>query len=347
FPGFQQRLTDGDVIIVAEGYLLEFERRGLLKAGAFVPEVVLEKPNLVRELHEEFVRAGSDVVLAVTYYGHREKLRVIGREQDLEALNINALKIAREVANNTNTLMAGNISNSTIYERNNQDSIQQTEAMFKEQIEWAVQENADFIVAETFGELGEAMLALQCIQKYGNGLPSVVTMSSKASDLTFDGVSFGDACKQLEDAGANVVGLNCGRGPATMMPLLREIRQVCKGPIAAVPVPYRTTDKEPNFQALTDPDTGKQDYPLDLPAHACSRSQIRQWAEEVKQLGVQYVGLCCGNASHYLREVAEVYGRKPVASKYAPDMTQHYIFGNRANNKTYYTEDLKMSITSK
>ncbi|XP_050413205.1 betaine--homocysteine S-methyltransferase 1 [Patella vulgata] len=345
--GFQQRLTDGDVIIVAEGYLFEFERRGLLKAGAFVPEVVLEKPNLVRELHEEFVRSGSDVVLAFTYYGHREKLRVIGREQDLEALNINALKIAREVANNTNTLMAGNISNSTIYERNNQDSIQQTEAMFKEQIEWAVQEKADFIVAETFNELGEAMLALQCIQKYGNGLPSVVTMSPKASDRTFDGVSFGDACKQLEDAGANVVGLNCGRGPATMMPLLREIRQVCKGPIAAVPVPYRTTDKEPNFQALTDPDTGKQDFPLDLPAHTCSRSQIRHWAEEVKQLGVQYVGLCCGNASHYLREVAEVYGRKPVASKYAPDMTQHYTFGNRANNKTYYTEGLKMSITSK
>ena len=59
-------LGDGDRVIVAEGYLFEFERRGYLKAGAFVPEVVIEHPNLVRNLYEEFVHAGSDVVEAFT-----------------------------------------------------------------------------------------------------------------------------------------------------------------------------------------------------------------------------------------------------------------------------------------
>ncbi|KAK6175446.1 hypothetical protein SNE40_013909 [Patella caerulea] len=339
--GLLARLKDGENIIVAEGYVFEFERRGLLKAGAFVPEVVLEDPEWVRQLHEEFVRAGSDVVLAFTYYGHREKLKVIGREQDIETLNINALKIARDVANKTNTLMAGNICNSTVYKRDNQASIEQAEAMFKEQIEWAVKEKADFIVAETFSELGEAMLALQCIQKYGNGVPAVVTLIPHSQNTTFDGLTYGQACRKLEDAGAAVVGVNCGRGPITTLPLLKEIRQACKGPIAALPVPYRTTTEQPTFQSLTDPVTGVQAFPVDLPAYACSRSQIRQWAEEVKQLGVQYVGLCCGNASHYLREVAEVYGRKPVASKYAPDMTQHFIFGNRVDSDTYYTKDVK------
>ena len=72
-PGLLQRLAKGPVIC-AEGYLFELERRGYLQAGAYVPEVVLDHPELVEQLHREFVYAGSDVVEAFTYYGHREKL---------------------------------------------------------------------------------------------------------------------------------------------------------------------------------------------------------------------------------------------------------------------------------
>ncbi|TMH56875.1 MAG: homocysteine S-methyltransferase family protein, partial [Betaproteobacteria bacterium] len=78
-----QRLDQGPVVC-AEGYVFELERRGYLQAGAFVPEVVLEHPDVVAQLHRDFVHAGSDVVEALTYYAHREKLRVIGREGDLE-----------------------------------------------------------------------------------------------------------------------------------------------------------------------------------------------------------------------------------------------------------------------
>jgi hypothetical protein len=105
-----------DAVICAEGYLFEFERRGYLQAGAFVPEVVLEHPEVVAELHREFVHAGSDVVEAFTYYGHREKLRLIGREDDLEPLNRAALEIAKEVADETGALLAGNISNTNLFE---------------------------------------------------------------------------------------------------------------------------------------------------------------------------------------------------------------------------------------
>ena len=83
-PGLLERLDAGPVIC-AEGYLFELERRGYLQAGAFVPEVVLEHPEVVAQLHRDFVHAGSDVVEAFTYYAHREKLRVIGREHLLEA----------------------------------------------------------------------------------------------------------------------------------------------------------------------------------------------------------------------------------------------------------------------
>ena len=72
--GLLERLAKGPVIC-AEGYLFEFERRGYLQAGAFVPEVVLEHPDLVEGLHRDFVHAGSDVVEAFTYYAHRAKMQ--------------------------------------------------------------------------------------------------------------------------------------------------------------------------------------------------------------------------------------------------------------------------------
>src|SRR6201994_5209553 len=93
-PTLLQRLDAGPVIC-AEGYVFELERRGYLQAGAFVPEVVLEHPEMVAGLHREFVHAGSDVVEAFTYYAHREKLAVIGREGDLERMNRQALRIAK------------------------------------------------------------------------------------------------------------------------------------------------------------------------------------------------------------------------------------------------------------
>src|SRR5919109_4573273 len=88
--GLLERLAEGPVIC-AEGYLFELERRGYVQAGPYVPEVVLDHPEVVRQLHRDFVHAGSDVVEAFTYYGHREKLKVIGKEEILEEINRQAL----------------------------------------------------------------------------------------------------------------------------------------------------------------------------------------------------------------------------------------------------------------
>src|ERR1700704_3470030 len=131
--GLLERLADGPVIC-AEGYLFEFERRGYLQAGAFVPEVVLEHPELVEMLHRDFVHAGSDVVEAFTYYAHREKMKIIGREKDLERMNHKALKIARKVAEETGTLFAGDICNTNIYDPHDKASADKASAMFEEQV---------------------------------------------------------------------------------------------------------------------------------------------------------------------------------------------------------------------
>src|SRR5436309_14496353 len=104
--GLLDRLAIGPVIC-AEGYLFEFERRGYLQAGAYVPEIVLERPDLVEALHREFVHAGSDVVEAFTYYAHRATLRSIGRERHLQRMNRAALRIAKKVARDNGALLAG------------------------------------------------------------------------------------------------------------------------------------------------------------------------------------------------------------------------------------------------
>jgi hypothetical protein len=108
--GLLERLAAGPVIC-AEGYVFELERRGYLQAGPYVPEAVIENPDVVRRLHEDFVHAGSDVVEAFTYYAHRQKLKVIGRENILEDMNRKALRIARDVADRHGCLMAGDICN--------------------------------------------------------------------------------------------------------------------------------------------------------------------------------------------------------------------------------------------
>ena len=147
--GLLERLAEGPVIC-AEGYLFEFERRGYLQAGAYVPEIVLERPDLVESLHREFVHAGSDVVEAFTYYAHRAKLRMIGREGDLAKINRTALRIARKVARSTGTLLAGDICNTSIYDPQDAKAQKQARRIFDEQIEWAVEAGVDFIVAETY-----------------------------------------------------------------------------------------------------------------------------------------------------------------------------------------------------
>ena len=164
--GLLERLEAGPVIC-AEGYLFELERRGYLQAGPYVPEVVLEHPDAVRQLHREFVHAGSDVVEAFTYYGHREKLKVIGKEEILEPLNRQALAIAKEVADESGCLLAGNISNTNIYEPDDAESHRLVRRAFAEQVGWAADAGVDFIIGETIGWLGEALIALEEALKSG------------------------------------------------------------------------------------------------------------------------------------------------------------------------------------
>ena len=320
-----ERLDEGPVIC-AEGYVFEMERRGYVQAGPYVPEVVLDYPDAVLELHREFMNAGSDVIEAFTYYAHREKLKLVGREGDLENMNRTALKLAKQVAAEGDALVAGNICNTNVYLPGDKSSAKEARAMFEEQVGWAMDAGVDFIIGETFSFAAEALIALKVIREAG--AISVITLA--VHQALRDDYTVPEACRHLKDAGADVVGLNCIRGPWTMLPLLEELSGRVEGPLAALPVPYRTTSEEVNFQALTDPGCDcipDIPFPTALDSLACNRYEIAEFARKALALGVNYQGVCCGAGPHHIRAMAEALGKSPPASRYSPDMSKHYAFG--------------------
>lgn len=332
-----QRLNEG-AVLCAEGYLFELERRGYLQAGAYVPEVVLEHPEVVAQLHREFLRAGSDVLEAFTYYAHREKLRLIGKEDKLEPLQRNALALAKSVAAEAKgepPLVAGNICNTNIYKQGDEAAEVEVRNMFDEQVGWAADENVDFVIAETIRFHGEAQLALQSIKQVG--LPAVVMLVVDADEITRDQVPIEEACRQLEQAGADVVGLNCSRGPRTMLPLLTRIRKSVACHVAGLPVPYRTTAEHPTFQSLDDQDCDcipdQRPFPTALDPFTCNRYEMAQFAHQAFEQDIRFLGVCCGAGPHHIRSIAEVLGRQPEASRYSPDMSKHWAFGSNAELK--------------
>ena len=317
-----ERIQAGTVL-GAEGYVFELERRGYIKAGPFVPEVVLDFPDAVRELHREFLRAGSDVMVALTYYAHREKLRDVGREDDLEAMNRQAVRIAREVALEGDALVAGNVCNTWAYDPDDPATKATVRAMYAEQLGWAAEEGIDFVISETNDYLGEALIALEVTQALG--LPAMMTLAPTQPDRTRDGYEYAEACRILSEAGAQIVGLNCDRGPATMLPLIAGIREAVDCAVAIQPVPYRTDAAAPTMETLRSAE-GQRAFPVALEPFGCTRFEMASFALAARELGVDYVGICCGAGPHHVRAMAEALGREVPAGKYSPSMELHPMF---------------------
>ena len=325
------RLNEGP-IICAEGYLFAMERRGYLSAGAFVPEVVLEHPEVVSQLHKEFIRAGSDVVQAFTYYGHREKLRIIGKEDLLEPLQKNALKIANDAKDSFKDLdlmVCGDVANTNIFDPNDKNSFIECQKMYEEQVKWAKEAGVDFIVAETISWVEEMKIALKAIKD--EGLIAVANYAIPRGEKTRDGYSVVDACKIIEDLGADVVGLNCYRGPDMTMKHLKDIRKNVTCHVAGLPVPYRTTEKDPTFLNIKDNQCdcipGDNAFPIALDNLYCNRFEMAEFAKDCVQQNINFIGICCGAEPHHVREMALAIGKKPISSKYSPDMTKHFHHG--------------------
>ncbi len=305
-------LLKESVVLGDGGYLIELERRGYVDSGSgrekvgtgkgsgqFTPEVAIEHPDALRELHREFLNAGSQVLQALTFFGTREKLNRAGYGAQTESINVSAVKLAKEIAGNR-ALVAGSVSRTQLTEREGMGSLDKSRDHLAEQIRLLKDAGVDFLVLETFFHLAEMKVALQCAA--ASGLPAVATMSFRPliTQCT-DGHTPAECARVMADLGAVAVGANCEQEPGRMLPLLREMRSAVSVPIAAQPAAFRTTDACHCF-------TRQPAFPDDLETIQVSRREFEDFGKMARADGIGFAGGCCGCNPAYIRALARGLG---------------------------------------
>lgn len=298
-------LMKSGVVLGDGGYLIELERRGYVDSGSgreqvgtgrgsgqFTPEVAIEQPDALRELHREFLRAGAQVLQALTFFGTREKLNRAGYGSQTESINAAAVKLAKEVAGDQ-ALVAGSVSRTQLVEREGMDSLGKARDHIAEQIRLLKDAGVDFLILETFFHLAEMKVALECAE--AAGLPAVATMSFRPLiTKCTDGFTPAECAKAMADLGAVAVGANCEQEPRTMLPLLREMRSATSVPLAAQPAAFHTNNECQSFTRLPA-------FPDDLETIQISRREFTEFGRIAKQEGLRFAGGCCGCNPAYIR----------------------------------------------
>lgn len=297
--GILQRLQEG-VVLGDGGYLLELEKRGYVQAGPFTPEVSLTHPEALAQLHREFIKAGTDVIQTLTFYASEDKLGTVGLQGKAEEINRAAARVAREAARETDVLVAGNLSLTWAYDPKDPKSEDHLRELFDRQIEIQIEGGVDFIIGETFTWMREAILCVERIKK--TGLPAMVTMSYEINPVSYEGYTPGECAKRLVDAGADIVGINCLRNPKHTLPLVQQMREAVPVPVACQPAAYRTPDEQPDFTSLPE-------FPFELDPLQLTRKEMADYAMKASEMGINYIGSCCGSVAIHVREMARALGK--------------------------------------
>jgi betaine-homocysteine S-methyltransferase len=318
--GILDRLASG-VVLGDGGYLLELEHRGYVQAGPFTPEVVVEHPDAIRQLHLEFRRAGAEVLQALTFYADDEKLLPRWGSGMTDEVNRAAVRLARDVAGE-DALVGGTLTQTSSYELGEPASDVRAAASFEHQLQAQCEEGIDFVIAETFRYLAEARVALASIAQ--QGLPAMITLNVGPNG-TADGVAAGECARTLAGEGAAIVGVNCNWDPEVSLRVATTMRAAVPPGVyvACQPIGYRTTNPSMPFTAL-------EEFPLTLEALQLGRYDLARFASKAASAGIGYIGGCCGVSAYHLRAMAEALGRCPPASDKSPDLSRHVIPDVRA-----------------
>src|SRR5262245_8015566 len=301
-------LINQGTVIGDGGYLIELERRGYVDSGSgseqvgtgrgsgqFTPEVAIENPDALRELHREFLNAGSQVLQALTFFGTREKLGRAGYGAQVEELNFAAVRLAKEVAGDK-AIVAGSVSRTQLVEREGMDAINKSRDHIAEQIRLLKHAGVDFLILETFFHLAEMKVALMAAAE--SRLTVVATMRFRPLVTKCShGHTPAECAGVMADLGAIAVGANCEQDPQRMLELLRQMRNAVDVPIAAQPAAFRSTNECHSFTRLPQ-------FPDELETIQISRSAFARFGAVAREEGIRYVGGCCGCNPAYIRALA-------------------------------------------
>jgi len=322
-------MKSGKPIIGDGGFVFELEKRGFVKAGPWTPEATCEFPDAVRQLHLEMARAGADVMQTFTFYASEDKLKNRGNEAAAKfgAANINraACDLAKGVAQEFGGLAAGGICQTPIYLTTQDEG--QVKAMLGAQCEVFADNDVDFMIAEYFEHAQEAKWAVEVVREMMPDKACAVNMCiGPGGDM--HGMSTKECAKQLAGSGAQIIGVNCHFGlnetleACYQMKLgLEEIGLDCTKDVflMAQPVIFHTPDA--GVQGFID----LPEFPFALEPRIATRWEVQNWARASYDMGVRYIGGCCGFQAYHIRAIAEELAKERGVT--APGSDKHEPWG--------------------
>jgi methionine synthase I (cobalamin-dependent)/5,10-methylenetetrahydrofolate reductase len=250
----------------------------------------ISQADLVRSIHQEYLRAGADIVETNTFGANRIKLRAFGLSDSVQPINLAGARLARSVAADQ-AYVAGAIGPLGVrVEPWGKTGVDEAEAYFEEQAEALVEGGVDLFMLETFRDLNEIGAAITAIRKLCD-LPIVAQMTTEDDGNSLDGTPPERFAPVLLERGAHIVGVNCSVGPAPMLETIERLAAVTTAKLSAQPNAGKPRDIE-----------GRNIY-LSSPEYMAS------YARRFIASGVRIVGGCCGTTPEHIRQISAAVRR--------------------------------------
>jgi methionine synthase / methylenetetrahydrofolate reductase(NADPH) len=281
-----RELLDGNGIHVIDGAMGTM----LYAKGVYInrcyDELNLSNPDLVREIHGEYIRAGAEIIETNTFGATAHNLTQYGLEGNLREINIAAARIANEAAGDK-AYVAGAIGPLGLrIEPYGPTSYDEAKDMFKVQAEALLEGGVDLFIVETFSDISQIRQAIRAVRELSD-LPIIAQMTIMTDGNTTFGTTPEVFTARLDEWGADVIGLNCGVGPAIILTALEKMRAVTKKKLAAQPNAGLPRDVQ-----------GRQFY-------MCSPEYMSKFAKRFIQAGARFIGGCCGTTPAHIKLISD------------------------------------------
>jgi homocysteine S-methyltransferase len=249
-------------------------------------ELNLVAADLVREVHSEYVRAGAEIIETNTFGANVNKLQPYGLEGSVREINIKAAQIAREAAGNS-VFVAGAVGPLGLrIEPYGPTSFDEAKEMFTAQASALLEGGVDLFVLETFSDTSELHQAIRAVRDLCD-LPIFAQVTIQVDGNTSFGTTAEVFTTQLHEWGADVIGLNCGVGPAIVLNAIEKMRTLTDRKLSA----------QPNAGLPRDVG-GRQIY-------MCSPEYMAEYSRRIIQTGAKFVGGCCGTTPAHIKMIAD------------------------------------------
>ncbi|MEQ1606203.1 MAG: bifunctional homocysteine S-methyltransferase/methylenetetrahydrofolate reductase [Pyrinomonadaceae bacterium] len=248
-------------------------------------ELNIAAPDLVREVHQEYIDAGADIIETNSFGATRNLLQAYGLESKLHEINVAAARIAREAAGDK-VFVAGAIGPLGLrIEPYGPTSFEEAKDMYKAQVEGLLEGGVDLFVLETFSVVTLIEQAIKAVQELSD-LPIVAQMTIQMDGKTIFGNPPEKFTQRLDELGADVIGLNCGMGPNHILNALEKMRATTDKPLSAQPNAGLPRDVQ-----------GRQFY-------MGSPEYMAEFSRRFVQAGVKFVGGCCGTTPAHIKLIS-------------------------------------------